>query len=63
MQSEHDENPNRYQSAPMRVAAALRSDDQQFKVAEDDFGGGMRQKPLSPKDTVTSDEKGPALGK
>ncbi|KAK3827718.1 MAG: hypothetical protein J3Q66DRAFT_394047 [Benniella sp.] len=32
----------------MRVAAAMRSDDQRFKVAGDDFGGGMRDKDLPP---------------
>ncbi|KAK3827953.1 MAG: hypothetical protein J3Q66DRAFT_321481 [Benniella sp.] len=54
MQSEHDAGPNQSRSTPMRVAAAMRSDDQRFKVAGDDFGGGMREKDLPP---IPKDDK------
>jgi hypothetical protein len=43
----------------MRVAAAMRSDDQRIKVAGDDFGGGTRQKDLLP---VHKDDKSFVIG-
>ncbi|KAF9980650.1 hypothetical protein BGZ65_004845, partial [Modicella reniformis] len=60
MQSELDVNPDRSRSIPMRVAASLRSsEDQRFEVAGDDFGGGTRQKLQSPKNTALKNDKSP----
>jgi hypothetical protein len=58
MRSEHDADPNQSRSTPMRVAAAMPTDDQRFKVAGDDFGG-MRQKDLPP---LPKDDKSFVIG-